>query len=90
MQARRLSLMRCEAPRDCGECDGCTRDSAEYEAKLDKVQIVVESHITRTFGEMFDVSELDFRDDVENTAARIINDLENSGWLNLDNVDAAS
>lgn len=82
--------MTCESPKVCGECDGCLSTSAEHEAKLDKVQIMIEDHIADTYQKTFDVVEIDFGDYVENLAARIVNDLEDNGWLNLDNVDAGN
>jgi hypothetical protein len=82
--------MTCEAPRDCGECDGCTRYSAEHEAKLDQVQIMIEDHIAQMCEQIFGVYSPGCSDDISYAGAQIVNDLESSGWLNLDDVNAAS
>ena len=82
--------MTCETPRDCGECDSCTRDSIEYEAKLDQIQVMIESHIARVSKDLFDGVAMKLSDYIDDLAASIVNGLEDNGWLNLDAVDADS
>jgi hypothetical protein len=74
----------CEQPRVCGECEGCRKASTAREAQLDAVQEIVEIRIRAHSLSHQGIDDLDFKDFVTELGASIVNALDDTGWLRID------